>query len=197
MKNPFLIFFNWVAKNFRKDPSGMLILTGVASWTLSSVAQIGAILVNPKLSKEQKSFLIPQEFTDAVANIGLFLLVTQVAKKSVSKLFSTGKFKTESTKKFIESNKELFKDNIGKFDFNILNLLPDNSKVQKNYKIAKSFAETTATVGAGIISSNILTPIIRNNMASKMQKNYINYTQSDVNKKEIKNRGFRFGFCYL
>lgn len=176
MKNPLMPILNWIATNFRKDPSKMLIITGVAGWTLSSIAQIGAILVNPKLSKEQKSFLVPQEFADAVANIGLFFLVTLMAKKTVSKLFSTGKFQTVSTKEFIKTNKELFAGKIGKIDFNIEKLLPEGSDAEKGYKITKSFFETVATVGGGIVSSNILTPIIRNNMASKMQKNYVENT---------------------
>ena len=187
MKNPLMPFLNWVAKKFRKDPSRMLIITGVAGWTLSSIAQIGAILINPKIPNEQKSFLVPQEFADAVANIGLFFLVTQMAKMSVSKLFSTGKFQTATTKKFIQANKKLFEGKIGKVDFNIEKLLPDNSDVLKGYKLTKSFAETVATFGGGVISSNILTPIIRNNMASKMQKNYVENTNpTEIKKPEAR-----------
>ena len=53
--------------------------------------------------------------------------------------------------------------------------------------------ETVATFGGGVISSNILTPIIRNNMASKMQKNYVEYTtpvdvkkQTEIKKPNVK-----------
>ena len=42
MFNPFKSALNWVAKHFRKDASKMLIWTGVAGWTLSSLAQISA-----------------------------------------------------------------------------------------------------------------------------------------------------------
>lgn len=187
MKNPLMPALNWIAKNFKKDPSKMLIITGVAGWTLSSIAQIGAILINPKISKEQKSFLVPQEFADAIANIGLFFLITLAAKMTVSKLFSTGKFQTKSTADFIKSNMKLFEGKIGKVDFDIEKLLPDGSTVLKNYKLTRSFAETVATVGGGIVSSNILTPIIRNNTASKMQKNYIeNSKPTEIKKTEIK-----------
>ena len=62
-----------------------------------------------------------------------------MAKNVVSKLFSTGKFQTASTKKFIEANKELFAGKIGKIDFNIEKLLPENSDIEKGYKITKSF----------------------------------------------------------
>ena len=54
MFNPFKSALNWIANHFRKDASKMLIWTGVAGWTLSSLAQISAVLFNPKLSKEQK-----------------------------------------------------------------------------------------------------------------------------------------------
>ena len=60
MANPFKSILNWVSKTFREDPSKMLIITGVAGWTLSAIAQIGGVLFNQKLSNEQKSFLVPQ-----------------------------------------------------------------------------------------------------------------------------------------
>ena len=68
----------------------------------------------------------------------------------------------------------------------------ENSDIEKGYKITKSFAETVATVGSGIVSSNVLTPIIRNNMASKMQKNYVENANpvenktTEVKKPEVK-----------
>ena len=186
MNNPLHPILNWLAKNFKKNPSKMLIITGVAGWTLSSIAQIGAILVNPKISKEQKSFLVPQEFADAATNILLFFIVTLAAKETISKLFSTGKFTTKSTQDFIRSHKELFKGKLGKIDFNIEPLLTESPDTLKNFKITKGFYETVATVGGGVVSSNILTPLIRNNMASKMQKNYINYNQNNVKNDELK-----------
>ena len=72
MAKPLESIVNWIATHFRKDASKMLIWTGVAGWTLSSLAQISAILFNPKLTKEEKSFLIPQELADAAVNIGSF-----------------------------------------------------------------------------------------------------------------------------
>ena len=76
----------WIYTNFKKNTAKMLIWTGVAGWGLSSLAQIGAIMINPKISKEQKSFLVPQEFLDAVVNVGSFFLVTQATKKMISKM---------------------------------------------------------------------------------------------------------------
>ena len=174
MFNPFKSALNWIANHFRKDASKMLIWTGVAGWTLSSLAQISAVIFNPKISKEQKSFLVPQEFADAAVNIGSFFLVTQVAKKSVSKLFSTGKFAPQKVRDYLNKNKKLYENKIGKLDFDLDEVLKqDKLFPREEYWSCKNFGTTMATVGAGILSSNIITPIVRNNMAANMQKKYI------------------------
>lgn len=175
MANPLSSILNWVAEHFRKDPSKMLIWTGVAGWTLSSLAQIGAVLFNSELSKEQKSFLIPQEFADAAVNIGSFFLVTQFAKSTVSKLFSTGKFAPQSVRNYLVKNKKLYADKIGKLDFSLDKVLKQDRLFPKDqYYACKNFGTTVATIGAGILSSNIITPVVRNQMAANMQKNYLN-----------------------
>ncbi len=174
MKNVLDNALNWVAKNFKNDASKMLIWTGVAGWTLSSLAQVGALLINDKISKEKKSFLVPQELADAAVNIGSFFLITQASKKFVQKLFSTGKLAPQKVRTFFEQNKDVYAKKIGKLDFDIDDAFRDNTAFPKNeYYACKNFGTTLATVSAGILSSNIVTPIIRNNMASKMQKNYL------------------------
>ena len=184
MANAFQKVLTWVADHFSKDASKMLIFTGVAGWTLSSLAQIGAILFNPKISKEQKSFLVPQELADAAVNIGSFFLITQVTKKTVSKLFSTGKFAPQSVRDFFNKNKNLYGDRIGKVDFDIDEVIKVTKNFPKeNYWTVKNYFTTLATVGAGIVSSNVVTPIVRNKMASKMQKNYL-----QMNKKDLDNQ---------
>lgn len=198
MFNPFKSALNWIANHFRKDASKMLIWTGVAGWTLSSLAQISAVLFNPKLSKEQKSFLVPQEFADAAVNIGSFFLVTQVAKKSISKCFSTGKFAPEKVRNFLNKNKDLYGKKVGKLDFDLDEVLKQDKLFPRDeYWACKNFGTTMATVGAGILSSNIITPIVRNQMASKMQKKYIDnkdkidYKLPKVNTQTYKSSGMK------
>ena len=173
MANPFQSVLNWVYKNFRKDAAKMLIWTGVAGWSLSSLAQVGAVLINPKISNDKKSFLVPQEIADAAVNIASFFLITQVTKKTVAKLFSTGKFAPQKVRNYLNANKELYSKKIGKLDFDLDEVLKKNKDFPANeYYSCKNFGTTLATVGAGILSSNIVTPLIRNNMASGMQKMY-------------------------
>lgn len=180
MKNALDNVLNWVAKNFRKDASKMLIWTGVAGWTLSSLAQIGAVLFNNKISNEQKSFLVPQEMADAAVNIGSFFLITQATKKIVAKLFSTGKFAPKTVREYLEKNKDIYANKVGKLNFDLDEVLKKKTDFPKDeYYACKNFGTTLATVGAGIVSSNIVTPIIRNRMASNMQKNYIAKKQNE------------------
>ena len=189
MAKPLDSIVNWVATHFRKDASKMLIWTGVAGWTLSSLAQIGAILFNSKLTKEEKSFLIPQELADAAVNIGSFFLVTQVVKRSVSKMFSTGKIAPQSVRNYLNKHKHLYGDKVGKLDFDIDKVFgkSKNNFPIKEYWACKNIGTTVATVGAGIVSSNIITPIVRNNMASEMQKNYINQkNKTQIHSKDVK-----------
>ena len=179
MANPLQNVLSWVAKNFRKDASKMLIWTGVAGWGLSSLAQICGIAFNSKIPKEQKSFLIPQEIADAAVNVGSFFLITQVAKRTVARLFSTGKIAPNAVRNYLQKNKELYADKIGKLSFDLDEVLKKNKDFPKNeYYSCKNFYTTVATVGAGILSSNIVTPLIRNYGAPKMQKSYLNKTNS-------------------
>ena len=175
----------WVAENFRKDPSKMLIWTGVFGWSLSSVAQIGAILFNPKISNDKKSFLVPQEMADALTNIGAFFILTQTVKKTASKLFSTGKIAPKSVRNFLNSKKDIYGDKIGKLDFDLDTILKDGTQIKDTYETYKSLGTTISTVGAGILATNIVTPLIRNKMASNMQKNYLQAKQAEIQRQNI------------
>jgi len=180
MGKPFQKILNWVARKFSEDASQMLIFTGVAGWTLSSLAQLIAIGVNPKIKEEQKVFLVPQEISDAAVNIGSFFLITQMTKGAVSKLFSTGKLAPQKVRNYFKKYPEQYADKIGKLDFNIGEVMKHNKAFpMQEYTRAKSLGTAVATVGASIVASNIITPILRNKMASIVQKTYINEYKSE------------------
>ena len=163
----------WVYNNFKKNTATMLVVTGTIGWGLSSLAQIGALIINPKISKEQKSFLVPQEFLDAVVNIGSFFMVTQATKKIVSKMASTGKIAPTKVREFLSKNK-VYEKQVGKLSLDLDEVLKTENKFPKeSYYAYKNFVTTLGTVGASIVSSNIITPILRNSMASNIQKKYL------------------------
>lgn len=166
---------NWIYENFKKDTSKMLIATGTLGWALSSLAQGLAVLANTKISNEKKSFLLPQELMDAIVNVGGFFCFTMLTKKCISKMAKTGKIAPESVRKFLNSHAE-YKDKVGKLDFNLDEVLknrPEYVPFNNSYLSHKNFVTTMGTIGASVLSCNIITPVIRNFTASNVQKSYI------------------------
>lgn len=167
---------HWICEHFKKDTSKMLIATGTLGWALSSFAQMCGILGNNKISAEQKSFLLPQELMDAVVNVGAFFTITMLTKKFIARMATTGKIAPQSVRDFINKN-SIYKDKVGKLDFKLDDVLPKDSDLFRSYQSHKNFVTTMGTVGASVLSCNIVTPLIRNATASRVQKNYI-----DMNK---------------
>ena len=165
----------WVYNNFKKNTATMLVVTGTLGWGLSSLAQIGALALNPKISNEQKSFLIPQEFLDAVINISAFFLITQASKKFISKLASTGKIAPQKVRDFFEKNKDIYGDKVGKLSFDIDKVLAKTPSdfPKESYYTYKNYVTTLGTVGASVLASNIVTPILRNHFAADIQKKHL------------------------
>ena len=168
----------YIYNSFKKDTAKMLIYTSVLGWALSSLAQIAAVVVNPKISKEQKGYMLPQEIMDAVTNVISFLFITQTTKKFVAKLASTGKIAPQKVRNFLNKHKDLYGNKVGKLDFDIDDVLKTSNDVckedvRKSYYAYKNFRTTVATVAAGAIASNVVTPIVRNNYATKVQKQYL------------------------
>ena len=157
-------------QNYGENPGNMLVHTGTLGWILSSLAQVGAVVFNDKISPEQKTFLIPQEIADAAVNILSFYALTYSLKCFGAKLVSTGKLRTKRIRNFLERNELMNK--VGKLDFDVAK--QDNfSPLADHYKSFKNGVDVvTSTIGS-IISCNILTPILRNQYASKKQKKAI------------------------
>jgi hypothetical protein len=148
----------------------VLIFTSVAGWLASSAAQIIGIAANKSYTKEQKKFMLHQESADALINIGSFFVITKSFKAVSSKLVSTGKIAPKAVVDLLEKNGQHHRR--GTFDFDVTSV--DNfDKVKNVYNGFKCFADSTAAVVGGVLSSNILTPILRNEYASHKQKQYI------------------------
>ena len=151
-------------KNFMfktsKSPADMLFYTSVLAWVLGCLAQVFSISCNKKLSKKEKSFLIPQEIFDGFLNIGIYSLVTV---------------------NVLKFTKEKFKKNP------VLNIKGDRY-------IAP--AVTLASIGAGTVACNIVTPLARNYLGAKVQKQFLSLNsknksqQSNVDLNKITTRPY-------
>ena len=92
-----------------------------------------------------------------------------------SKLASTGKIAPAKVRAFLNKNKDLYGDKVGKLSLDLDEVLKNEPKFPKeSYYSYKNYVTTMGTIGASIVSSNIVTPIVRNSMASDMQKKYLN-----------------------
>ena len=134
-----------------KDNALFLFATAAIGWFLASAAQVSGIALNTKIDKNDKKFLIPQEIGDGAANIGLYALVTTPLIWLSEKLVDNG---TVSFKN-IEKN------------------TPKFEQLKGGIKVLASF------VGA-VVSCNIITPIIRNKLASMAQRKSIKQKVSIV-----------------
>lgn len=172
MKSPANLFSDFKSamyKNYGENPGKMLVHTGVLGWILSSLAQVSAVIFNDKISPEQKSFLIPQEIADAAINILSFYVITSTFKNAASKLVSTGKLTTKPIRDFLTKQGVNANEHIGKLNFNI-EKMANFSDIKDNYKPFKNGVDVVASTIGSIISCNIVTPILRNQYASKKQK---------------------------
>lgn len=143
-------FVSWFDK---ANNGNFLFATAAIGWFLASAAQTFGIAHSKELTKEEKKFLIPQEMADGAVNIGMYALVTTNLMKFSENLLKPGK----KAKPFIT-----LKDEAG----NIL----DYAKNTKDYiKMGNNFRAGAAILG-GVISTCILTPIIRNAVGAYIKK---------------------------
>jgi len=161
---------DYIYKNYSANPGKILVHAGVIGWVLSSAAQISAIIFNDKIPKEQKMFLIPQEFADACVNILSFYAVTRTFTAVATKLVKTGKWILPGVKKYLQ--KHNLANNIGNPNFDISTVKMPYS-LRKRYNWFNYGLDATATTIGSILSSNIITPVFRNLYASHRQQNNI------------------------
>ena len=147
----------------------VLVVTSVVGWIASSAAQILGILVNDKYSKKQKQFLVPQEMMDAITNIGAYRLLTLPLRKAVGKCVSTGKLAPKPVLDFMSKHNLLTQR--GKLNFN-LTKHANFSEIQQSYLKFNGFTDAAAALVGGVVSSNVITPIIRNKYAARKQRLY-------------------------
>lgn len=168
-----------IARKYGENPGKMLIHTGVIGWILSSAAQVAAIIINDKIPKEQKMFLVPQEMADAAVNIASFYIITQSFKSVASKLVKTGKWLPGVVRDALD--KSDVADKVGKKGFDILKDGKLTTELADIYKKFDAGIDVIATTIGSILSCNIVTPIVRNEIAANRQKSGIARMNKDIN----------------
>lgn len=95
-------FNNGMFKNYSGDSGKMLIHMGALGWVFSSLAQIGVVATDKKISKKDKKFLVPQEICDGTTNVALYYTVSKLIKGSGDFLINQGQLLTDDIVKFLD-----------------------------------------------------------------------------------------------
>lgn len=174
-----------IASKYSDDIGKMLVHTGVIGWILSSAAQVTAIVINDKIPKEQKMYMVPQELADAAVNIISYYAISRTFKAVSNKLVSSGKLLPEAIRTFLKNSS--LADKVGKAGFDVKKHgnLPTELAEQYN-KFFKGVDVAGTTLGS-ILSCNIVTPIVRNEIAANKQKKCIAKMDSNAPENHISN----------
>ncbi len=204
--------------HYSKDSGALLVHLGALGWILGSAAQIGVVLGDKSIDKEQKRFLLPQEGADAVVNIGMYYSICELIKKGGDKLVEKGIVLTDDVTKAISKinpfNKEnpdykewknLFtkdelKNNLTKLlsDADSLDTfknlsLDEKAQARELVKAALDKLEShkdnvgvISAIVASVLACNVVTPYVRNIVASKIQKHMTHEEAVQIRKTQIK-----------
>ena len=173
MKNLFQKTFDQIIKSAQsKDVGKTLAITGSIGWGLSCLAYTGAILFNKGIPSDQKKFLVPQEITDGVINVSLFWIFTNQFNKKAKAFVDEGKVLPKDLKERVLEIREKHGKDLPLETFE--KHLKESGHIGKFKEFQRSFPALVSITGS-VIAANIVTPIVRNFVASKFQKKHIRH----------------------
>lgn len=206
----------YMCDNYSKDSGKLLVHLGALGWVLGSAAQIMAVAGDKNIDKEQKRFLLPQEGADAAVNVAMYYTICEAIKSGADKLVEKGALLTDDVAKaFVaikpslnldyKNWKQLFTKEELKTSLTKLLEKPDNLQLLKGLSLdekaqAKELIKTAlekleghkdnvgviSAIAASVIACNIVTPYVRNIVASKIQKNMTEKEYVEFRKTQIK-----------
>lgn len=163
----------YVYEHYGLDTGKLILHAGLITWTTSALSQLAAIALNKEIPSDQKKFLIPQEIADGALNIASFYIVTNSFNRVASKLVSTGKWTTKAIKNYVLKKAPEIKIGDMKTNLNVVKKFKEDVEFHKVYDSFNGGINMMSAVTGAVISSNIVTPFIRNVWGAKQQKDAI------------------------
>lgn len=212
MKNGISKFIKGFAEKvyeiFGESSGKMLLLTSIFGILASSFAQTGAILLNKKYSDSQKAFMAPQEMTEGFVTVLAIFFITKPIQKFANKCFKSGKILSSEMVDYLKKNQLIEKRGKADFDFsksvkNIMQkieasdafvkssaeqkekMLESHTKILQDYEIMLDATSAIATTFAAMTSSAIVSPLLRNHVASKFQAASMNNAKKQTEQEQI------------
>lgn len=188
----------FVYKHLEKGSGAMILMTSMLGIAMSSVAQTFAILLNDKYSIPQKAFMAPQELTEGCITVLSMFLITKPIQKITKKYTKMGKILSKDLMEYAEKNNLLSERGKLNFDFGdsikgIINGIEKSDKFIRSSEADKvkmlsvhkdalhsfqSIEDTTSaitTTAGSILSTALISPLLRNYSASYYQKINMDY----------------------
>ena len=199
-----------IYKYFGESSGKMLLATSIIGIMASTLAQTGAIICNKKYTDSQKAFMIPQELTEGCVTILSIFFITKPIQKFASKCFKSGKILSTEMVDYMKKNQLIEKRGKADFDFSksvkgIIqkieesdafiratslekeSMLSNHKKVLQDYDIMLDATSAIATTAAAMTSSAIVSPLLRNHVASRFQAASLKYMHSNDDKEQVIN----------
>lgn len=167
---------NYLYKHYGQESGKLIVHTGVITWTLSSMAHVGAILFNDKIPTDQKKFLVPREIADGALNIVAFYAITNSLKSLAGRLVSTGKWSNKAIRDFVAKNPPKNLNcviKMGELSTNLPKTYKGNEEFYKAYSPFNNGLGMLSTTVGSVLACNAATPFIRNYYGAKQQKRSI------------------------
>ena len=156
-----------------ESPADMLFYTSILGWILSSVAQVGAIVCNEKLSKKEKSFLVPQEFFDGVLNVGIYALVTVNALKFAKEKFKNNPKLNFKGDRYVAPAVTITSIAAGAIASNIITPIARNylgAVVQKKYTSSETYDKKSVDIAQ---MNKVKASIGKNSQVAQLNKKFL------------------------
>ncbi len=187
-----------VFKNIESGSGNMILITSMTGIAFSCIAQTFAIFINKKYSVSQKAFMVPQELTEGVISIASMFAISKPCQKAASKIMKSGKIFTKDMatymKKYdligkrgeydfdfqksvksiiskIENSDEFIKSNACKQE----EFLAEHHNIIKEFNAVSDATSAFATTAGSIMSTALISPLLRNYVASYYQQVNLNY----------------------
>lgn len=206
----------YMADNYSKDSGKLLVHLGALGWVLSSAAQLGVVAGDRNIDKKKKKFLLSQEAADAGVNVVMYYTICDVIKKGGDKLVESGKLLTKEVVDALGaikggstsvSDPTKWRNLFTKAELE--QPLTKMLEMGKNLSIVKGLQEKDAAlaainnaltavethknnvsvisaIAASVLACNLVTPYVRNIIASKFQKRALEKEALDIRKTQIK-----------
>ena len=186
-------YSEYIYKNFEKDSGSMLLITSAIAVSVSSLAQAAAALMNKKYTLSQKAFMVPQELTEGVISVLSLIMISLPVQVFAKKYARTGKIITKEMQPYMEKYDLMKRRGDIDFDFKKFvnkeiakikgsdkfkrskapeqeEMLKEHLDIIQIYDANQDATSAISTAMAGVFTTSLVLPYIRNLSASYYQK---------------------------